>query len=157
MNTSEALWMENLLEKGHAPEVIAHFMRACAVEMHVEMSQELFFAEVDRKYCRKKNRVQFYTPHFITICYGNVLDVINKQIRLSSIIGLPQRLRNHTDRSSVLPEVAIKKRGTKWFYYIFCSFQVTLWLLWKSLKLSVWNNLELMIYELFMDLPRVLQ
>jgi hypothetical protein len=57
----------------------------------------------------------------------------------------------------VLPEVVIKKRGTKWFYYIFCSFQVTLWLLWKSLKLSVWNNLELMIYELFMDLPRVLQ
>jgi hypothetical protein len=113
MNTSEALWMENLLEKGHAPEVIAHFMRACAVEMHVEMSQELFFAEVDRKYCRKKNRVQFYTPHFITICYGNVLDVINKQIRLSSIIGLPERLRNHTDRSSVLPEVVIKKRGTK--------------------------------------------
>ena len=66
MNMSEALWMENLLEKGHAPEVIAHFMRACAVEMHVEMLQELFFAEVDRQYCRRKNRIQFYIIPFIS-------------------------------------------------------------------------------------------
>ena len=44
-----AVFCENLQEKCRAPRSGADFVRACAIEMHMDMLQEPFYARIYRK------------------------------------------------------------------------------------------------------------
>jgi hypothetical protein len=45
-----------------------HFVRACAVKTHVEMSQELSYVEICRGKCRAPDGSRDHDPHFMRAC-----------------------------------------------------------------------------------------
>ena len=56
--------IEDVEEEYGSQDLGPHFVRACAVEMHLNMSQELFYTEIYRTNVAAQN----LGPHFVPAC-----------------------------------------------------------------------------------------
>ena len=85
-------------EQGSPPlDADTHLVRACASEMHLDMSQETLYTEICRENARAQ-RVQNADTHFVRACAVKMhLHISQEQLYKKIRVKMPEpRMRTHT-------------------------------------------------------------